>query len=421
MVTVVLGHLSSVGAREEVLEWRGIDSLEVGESLVVSGVPLGGESLGQVRFERVVLQAPDARLRVIEDGRERALSSSGRVALMGRSEVGAEHRVGLLIDVAGRTVTGAVHGPAGLEVLRGYPTATGFRLRAYRPEVLLPDGRQVHSSCSNDSVDGLARAGSRWLAGTMAVASRGEDLRAGLLAIDTDSEWLDQRFDDDVNAAQAWIEELMLISNTIFEAEVNLRLLQGETILRVGSDPYTECASPASGAALNEFGSYWANEQTGVARTHAALISGCSSAGNRASGIAWVDSYCETQSNGGSYSVNQLFTADWVATAISARLFAHELGHNLGSVHTHCYNPPIDQCYNAQNGCYDGDKVSCPAGGKGTLMSYCNFGPPSGADCGQNQLALAPTVAALIGSRVEDNFPGCLFIDGSLFADRFEQ
>ena len=43
-------------------------------------------------------------------------------------------------------------------------------------------------------------------------------------------------------------------------------------------------------------------------RSFAMLLSGKSSSGNSASGIAWIDAYCETQSQGGSYSVNQVFT-----------------------------------------------------------------------------------------------------------------
>lgn len=402
------------------MDWQKVRSLDVGQSLSVSAVPLGGGHLGEVRFERIALRHPDARVRVIERGQERLVSPTGRVILMGRPVGHPEYRVGLLINVASESVTGAVYGPAGLEMLRGYATASGFWLRAYRSEVLIPEGRQVHSSCRNDELEGLSGPAAGTAASDTGFEQRGTDVRLGLLAIDTDSEWLDLRFNDDTDAALDWIEELMVITNTIFEADVNLRLLQGDTTLRVGSDPYTQDGSPAGSAELEEFGSYWENNMGAVERTHAALISGRSSAGNQASGIAWVNSYCQEQSNGGSYSVNQLFTADWVPLSASANLFAHELGHNLGSVHTHCYNPPVDECYNAEDGCYDGP-VSCPAGGTGTLMSYCHFGEPSGADCGSNSSTLAPTVATLIGNRVEENFPTCLFSDEIVFEDRFEQ
>lgn len=48
---------------------------------------------------------------------------------------------------------------------------------------------------------------------------------------------------------------------------------------------------------------------------------------------------------------------------------AHELGHNLGANHTHCYSPPIDRCWNQENGCYNG--VIVPQVGE--TMSYCHL------------------------------------------------
>jgi hypothetical protein len=46
---------------------------------------------------------------------------------------------------------------------------------------------------------------------------------------------------------------------------------------------------------------------------------------------------------------------------------AHELGHNFGSPHTHCFFPPIDQCFPCL--------AEAPVTTRGTLMSYCVLRP----------------------------------------------
>jgi hypothetical protein len=322
-------------------------------------------------------------------------------------------------DFQGSGWSGAVYGHGGLEVLRAYPTDSGLRLRAYHPDVLLPDGVNLDSQCANAHLDQPDFRTSSTQQVLHTRSSRGTDLRLGILAIDTDKEWLDRRFNNNTTQAAAWIEDLMLAANAVYEAHLDLRMQQGTTFLRVGSDPYSSTAFPPDQPAIEEFGGYWFNNYAHIDRTHATLISGRSTSSTSAAGIAWVDSYCQTQANGGSYSLNRLFHSPSVALIFSARLFAHEVGHNLGSVHTHCYNPPVDQCFNAEQGCYAGP-VSCPAGGQGTLMSYCNFPGPSGADCGQTLMQLAPAVATRINQSINANFPTCIQEDEVIHADRFE-
>jgi len=386
-----------------------------GESLVVPGVPLGGDRLGSVRFERFALYAPGAEVRVLRDGQLDVLDRSHRVFLIGQPVDVSGVRVMLAGDHLGTDWRGGVYGSGGFEELRVYSGTDGVRFRSYSQETLTPDGVSLGSACGNDSLTAFRGDGAMALPESLAGGARGGTLRLGVLALDTDAEWLDRRFNDNVVAAATWMEDLLLVTNGLFEVELNLRMLQGHTILRVGSDPYNLGGSGANQAALEEFGDYWSSNYSGIARTHAAMVSGRSSAGNSAAGIAWVDSYCENQSVGGSYSYNQLFWGNFPPST-SASLFAHELGHNLGSPHTHCYNPPVDQCFNTENGCYSGP-TSCPAGGSGTLMSYCHIGA-----CGtSNQFSMAPQVISRIDQRISANFPSCIVENQVLFADRFEQ
>jgi hypothetical protein len=211
--------------------------------------------------------------------------------------------------------------------------------------------------------------------------------------------------------------------NVMYERDVNVMLQQGTTFLRTTADPYVQNNTPADGADLNEFGTYWQSHYGNVPRSFAMLLSGKSPMPNQASGIAWVNSYCEMQSQGGSYSVNQIFTNPNIDVSLSVRIVGHELGHNFGASHTHCTdittgNAPtgsntIDRCFNgaAGEGCYSG-AVSCPTAGPGhplgTVMSYCNAQGPAGADCGQNFLQFHPTQVNVLNALIALHTPSCL-------------
>jgi len=398
-----------------------IEGMAVGDRIEIASMPIGGQRRAGVEFERIELYAEGADVFVFGSGGQSVLSRADRIFLMGQASADERVRV-VLAGTRGEMDSwrGGLYGPGGFEELRFYERDGQRFARAYSTAEILPQGVELGSSCMNDRFDALAGAEPQDVLHGFSLASRGGNLRLGRLAIDTDKEWLDLRFGDDVAAAASFNEELMLVVNGLFEVELNLRMQIGDVFLRVGSDPYPIADSGAGSAELDEFGSYWENNLGSIQRTHAAMISGRNDASNRASGIAWVDSYCENQNNGGSYSYSQLFRNPGISPSVSAGLFAHELGHNLGSRHTHCYSPPIDQCFSGEtfagNACYSGP-TSCPAGGSGTLMSYCHFSSACG---GSIQLELAPRVQTQINGRINANFPGCIVENVELFADRFE-
>jgi hypothetical protein len=235
-----------------------------------------------------------------------------------------------------------------------------------------------------------------------------------VIAIDTDSEWL-AGFADDTDAANDWITNLFLVMNVMFERDLGAQLMIGDVILRTGSDPYNVTSGDRFDQ-LTEFGQYWRLNQDGSDRDFAAMLSGRNINPNSFSGIAWLNQYCQ---NGwvpggqgftvGSYSYNAI-GSNWPASA-AAKFVGHEIGHNMGSPHTHCYNPPVDQCYGSEDDCYSGP-ASCP-GGPGTAMSYCHLlgGCGSTAD-------FHPTVQALLEDRLASNSPACIApFDGGVGED----
>jgi len=228
------------------------------------------------------------------------------------------------------------------------------------------------------------------------------------IAVDTDTEWMAGKSNNTATAT-TWIENLFLSMNVMYERDVSTRLLIGEVILRIGPDPYTLDGSDPS-AALTEFGEYWSVNLDSIERDFAAMLSGRIGAGSF-SGIAWINQYCENgrrQSGGqtaGSYSYNAVGTG-WSASAAS-KYIGHELGHNMGSPHTHCLSNGsggfVDQCSNSGGtGCYSG-ATSCPVAGSGTTMSYCHV--LGGCDSTSD---FHPIVQTLLEDRLAANSSSCI-------------
>ena len=97
-------------------------------------------------------------------------------------------------------------------------------------------------------------------------------------------------------------------------------------------------------------------------------------------GSANIDALCDKEKAVGYTNITTSYrdypTYSWTAYAVT-----HEIGHNLGSAHTHsCLWPtgPIDNCWCPEGDCDQGDE---PASTGGTVMSYCHLNPQWTNDC----------------------------------------
>lgn len=407
-----------------------LESLAPGVTLELDGFPDGRGGSVTLHVEPMRVRAGGARTLVVDARGERELAPDRRRHLLGRSADGrlrAALWFGPGFTAAGGVGTGAGGETFVLEIRRD---ANGATLRARPAEESLPAGVVPRIADGDDALPS-GRPLPDALAVSLAPAIPAGAPRIATLAIDTDNEFMSERFSNNTTAASAWIDDLIATMNVMYVSDLGVRLQRGTTILRTTADPYVQTGSPAGSAHLNEFGGYWQANHGNVPRSFAMLLSGKASSPNSSSGIAWVNSYCEYQSQGGSYSVNQVFRNPQIPVIYSALLVAHELGHNFGAHHTHCTNVAtggaptgtntIDRCHSGESGCYSG-ATSCPAPGgdtAGTIMSYCH-----NRGCGpddQNLLQFHPTHVAALSVLVAQNTPSCLVVGSDvIFADGFE-
>ena len=394
-----------------------LNALRVGASVIVDEFPDGFGGSGSLRFERIDVYARDARIVVVASDGEHELPHSRRIELIGANAAG-DVRISLAFDPGFANVAGVGSGPAGAFAITAAADANGAIIRSIPAAQALPPGVVPEIVAGDDALpsghampDALALA----LAGAVPETTP----RGAIVGVDTDNELMSLRFSNNTSAAANWIADLFGAMNVMYQRDLNVLLQQGTTYLRTATDPYTQTGTPANPADLTEFGNYWQSHYGSVPRSFAMLLSGKASSGNQASGIAWVNAYCQMQSQGGSYSVNQVFTNPQIGIGYSALLVGHEIGHNFGAYHTHCTDVStggaptgsntIDKCFSTEPGCYAG-ATSCPTSGPGapagTVMSYCNArqcGPG-----GQNVLQFHPTQIGVMSMLIAQNTPSCL-------------
>lgn len=160
-----------------------------------------------------------------------------------------------------------------------------------------------------------------------------------------------------------YTEAVIGASSALYERDVTASLRIGQLTVWTVVDPYT---STQSDGMLVQFRDRWRSLHSGVDRTLAHLFSGINSIG----GIAYVDQLCNKQWGYAVSGTNNNVTYPASGYVWDTDVVCHELGHNIGSPHTHAcqWAPPIDSCYASEGGCFSGTVAR-----KGTIMSYCHL------------------------------------------------
>ncbi len=224
--------------------------------------------------------------------------------------------------------------------------------------------------------------------------------RVVFIAVDGDYEY-GQSFSSTSRALEYTLHLFGAIS-VIYERELNVKIgIPWARVWSTNSDPYTVTeggsCSFCLGDAWEEFRAFWESNMDGVDRDLGHLLSGKAFA---SAGLAEIDALC---SNSRGFAISSDMNGSFPTPPTDGDpdnddliIVAHEIGHNFGSHHTHCYEPPIDQCYGCEDcsdegfsiafgwscdcanlgtgfcsacsgSCYHGPHVHT----QGTLMSYC--------------------------------------------------
>jgi len=407
-------------------------SLPIGGSTLVADWPVAPGERREVELTRFDVYSPDARIVKIEGSRMIELPRSRFAFFLGGPADDPGTRLVVPIDPATRDIAGLATTEGGMRELRSWKTAGDDAYVVAATDGFRPAGAEEPEFSCGQQTDSLTRSvfspslSAQGLApgGAKAITS----LHTATIAVDTDNELMNLKFSNNSTAATNYIANLIARMNIMYERDLLVRLVQGFTILRPSTtaDPYNQSGTGnADGNKLNEFSNYWSGgcggACTGVSRALAMMLSGKQSGTNSASGIAWVNGLCST---GIGYSFTQVFKFAQDTSGSDGSIVGHEVGHNFGSPHTHCYSPPIDQCYNAEGGCYSGG-TSCPAPATyngvpnvtGTVMSYCHL-----TGCGSTEV-FHPRTIDLIAPLVQSRVGQCIFPLGpanTIFNNGFE-
>lgn len=407
--------------------------LNEGASLPVADWPVAPGLRQEVELARFDVYAPDARIVRIEGNREVELPRSRLVFFQGRSLDDTGTRLVVSIDPETRVFQGMAITSEGTQELRLWSKSAAGGYLVAPPEVPAQEKSDAPAwSCGQQqdpvtggSLEALLAPAKLGLEMEKAITS----LHRATIAVDTDNELMNLKFGNNTTAATNYIANLIARMNIMYERDFLVRLVQGHTVLRTGAsgDPYNQSgAGAADSAKLNELSNYWASgcngTCSGISRALVMMLSGKQSSNNSASGIAWLSSLCSTSIG---YSFTQVFKFAQDTSANDAYIVGHELGHNFGSPHTHCYSPPIDTCF-AGEACYTGG-TSCPAPATmngvtnvtGTVMSYCHL-----SSCGAKEV-FHPRTVALLAPLIQARVGQCIIPLGTgpsnaVFTDGFE-
>jgi hypothetical protein len=332
----------------------------------IDDFPTAPGTRGRLILRRFEVASASARITVSGSAGERSLPLPSIVHFSGRIEGDPDSRVYLAAQEG--AVVAYLHSTAGHSYAGPDESRTHYVVRS-ADSPLNTVSTEAGWNCGAEELPAAltSQAGPSY---PVADLTQVAGFNQAAVRIETDNQ-LYVHFGSDPNAVAAYALTLFGAVNVVYERDLAMHLTITEVHVWSSADPYP---GPDTMSQLLQLGDWWhANRPTATyPRTYVHYLSGHSVSG----GIAWIGVLCSGDfayngHYGGGYGLTQVY-GTYPLQLWDQYASAHEMGHNSGSVHTHCYTPPIDHCYNAEPGCYSGP-VQNPGIGNGTIMSYCHL------------------------------------------------
>ncbi|MBM4112429.1 MAG: hypothetical protein FJ253_03495 [Phycisphaerae bacterium] len=338
------------------------DQIFAHEIVIVHGIPLGPSIDADAALRRVEALAPGAAIvSMVDDGRGGVVASpiaAPPILFYAGTLLGSEGSRIFLAHGAGLTHGYAIFDGRTFLISSGAPGAKS-PIVSYELTALPEDAISWSPfECAAETVDAVPQP-EGGLSGAL-------PCRQVKLALDSDNE-LRNVFGGDVTATAAYLLLQAAAMNEIYAANINTRIQASFVRIWTVDDPWNQGGSVNQ---LYQFRDYWQANEGAVVRDAAMLLS----ARNLGGGVAWLSAMCGdfAYSVSGNlagyfpYPLQNNSGQNWDIIVTS-----HELGHNMGTTHTHNFCPPVDQC--APSGYYGACQKAQVCTNQGTIMSYCHL------------------------------------------------